>query len=311
MSDIPQISVVIPLFNKGRYIARAINSVLTQTYKNFEIIIVNDGSTDDGELIVRSFKDSRIELINQKNKGVSEARNKGVNDAKSEFIAFLDADDEWSSTHLETLLRLIKNFPNAGAYSTPLYVINGSNQARCPKYSTTIPNVPWEGELANYFTAAALGMSPVTASSVAIRKKILLELNGFPISEWWGEDSYVWGRIALNYPIAFSWDGEAYYHTDADNRACDRTHSVRENIFVVYAEEELKNGRVPKEKIDGLKEYLALKKIETAKRNIMALEPVLARNILMNCNTKLLRKEKCFTYIVSFVPKYIIKYIFY
>ena len=89
------ISVVIPLYNKEKYIKRAIESVLNQTFQKFEIIVVNDGSTDKSAEIVQNIKDPRIRLINQKNAGVSAARNRGIQEAKYEYIAFLDADDFW------------------------------------------------------------------------------------------------------------------------------------------------------------------------------------------------------------------------
>ena len=91
------ISVVIPLYNKEKQIKRTLQSVLTQTFQDFEIVIVNDGSTDNSTIEVEKIKDSRIRLIHQENAGVSAARNKGIEEAKYELIAFLDADDEWKS----------------------------------------------------------------------------------------------------------------------------------------------------------------------------------------------------------------------
>lgn len=89
------ISVVIPLYNKDKQIAKTLYSVLKQTYPNFEVIVVNDGSTDNSLSEVSKISDSRIRLICQENKGVSAARNRGIQEAKSDYIAFLDADDEW------------------------------------------------------------------------------------------------------------------------------------------------------------------------------------------------------------------------
>ena len=105
---IPQVSVVIPLYNKAPYIDRALRSVLAQTFQDFEVIIVDDGSTDGGAKIVKSTTDKRIKLIQQKNSGVSAARNRGIQESKSKLIAFLDADDEWKSRFLEVILRLRK-----------------------------------------------------------------------------------------------------------------------------------------------------------------------------------------------------------
>src|SRR5574344_1434815 len=100
------ISVVIPLYNKERYIERAIRSVLNQSFQDFEIIVVNDGSTDQSVTIVKDINDSRIRIINQKNGGVSSARNKGISEAKYAIVAFLDADDVWKENHLEVIVEL-------------------------------------------------------------------------------------------------------------------------------------------------------------------------------------------------------------
>lgn len=109
-------SIIIPLYNKVDYIEKAIQSVLAQTYQNFEIIVVNDGSTDEGEKIVESFHNKKIILINQINQGVSVARNTGAQNSKYDFLAFLDADDIWHSEFLEQLNVLINKFPEMGIY---------------------------------------------------------------------------------------------------------------------------------------------------------------------------------------------------
>ena len=103
------ISVVIPLYNKGKYIERAISSVLAQTLPPLEIIVVDDGSTDDGPEKALKFKDSQITLIQQENKGPGAARNAGLSRAKGTYTAFLDADDEWYPSFLETGISLLEN----------------------------------------------------------------------------------------------------------------------------------------------------------------------------------------------------------
>src|SRR5690554_5521626 len=94
-------SVVIPLYNKELSISNTIQSVLDQTFQNFEIVIVNDGSTDNSVKEVEKFDDKRIRLIHQENQGVSAARNRGIKEARYEWIAFLDGDDLWEKEHLE------------------------------------------------------------------------------------------------------------------------------------------------------------------------------------------------------------------
>ncbi|WP_224059599.1 glycosyltransferase family 2 protein [Providencia alcalifaciens] len=102
------VSIIMPCYNSERFIVESINSVLDQSYKFFELIIVNDASTDNSVSLISSYKDSRIVLINlEKNEGVSSARNKGLSIAKGDYIAFIDSDDIWISNKLEKQIELL------------------------------------------------------------------------------------------------------------------------------------------------------------------------------------------------------------
>jgi glycosyltransferase involved in cell wall biosynthesis len=297
-----KISVIIPLFNKGPYIARALNSVLNQTYQDFEVIVVDDGSTDNGAEIVRGFDDPRIRLIRQENRGVSATRNQGFDKAISDFIAFLDADDEWMPKHLETILRLIENFPLAGMYTTAYKRRTPSGKTRWDCYKF-IPHPPWEGLLPDYFKSAALGESPVCSSVVVIPRKIFIETGGFPEGYWYGEDSDLFGKIALKYPVAFSWEFGAIYHADALNRACDRKLPLEnEEPFVMTARAELMKGEVPQKFTESLNEYICRKEIIRAYRNVRAGHADTARIILKQCNTKWHYNEKMKWLLLAKVP---------
>src|SRR5690606_27010149 len=111
-------SVVIPLYNKSKMIGRTIQSVLDQYCQNFEVVVVNDGSTDDSAEVVMSFKDERIRLINQNNKGVSAARNRGIAEARYDWVAFLDGDDSWNPDHLEEICTMMRNFTQEKVFVT-------------------------------------------------------------------------------------------------------------------------------------------------------------------------------------------------
>ena len=106
------------MYNKKKYISRAVNSVLKQIYTNFELIVIDDGSTDNGANEVQKNKDNRIKIIHQNNQGVSAARNRGIDEAKGELVAFLDADDEWKHNFLVTIITLREKYPQAGAFAT-------------------------------------------------------------------------------------------------------------------------------------------------------------------------------------------------
>jgi len=113
----PYFSIVIPLYNKANHIKNTLQSVLDQTFTSFEIIIINDGSTDNSLGVVKAFINERILVFSIENKGVSYARNFGVAKATTELIVFLDADDTWKPHHLEDLKELHEEFPNCGMYA--------------------------------------------------------------------------------------------------------------------------------------------------------------------------------------------------
>ena len=111
-------SVIMPLYNKAPYVRKAAESVVAQTCKDWELVVVDDGSVDSGGEIVKSINDSRIRLVRQDNAGVSAARNRGVAGTTSPYICFLDADDWWEPTFLEEMAQLIERYPDAGIYGT-------------------------------------------------------------------------------------------------------------------------------------------------------------------------------------------------
>jgi glycosyltransferase involved in cell wall biosynthesis len=204
------VSVVIPLYNKERFIERAIRSVLSQTVLPREIIVVDDGSTDKGVEIVRQIGGARVRLVIQENSGVSVARNQGCELAVSDLVAFLDADDEWLPGFLETVLDLRERFPSAGIFSTAYYYSNTLGTITIPTFSG-VPDSPEGGLIPDYFRAA-MDSQPVCASAIMIPKHILREAGGFPADVRIGEDLDTWFRIALRYPVAWSPKCGAVYH---------------------------------------------------------------------------------------------------
>ena len=297
-----KISVIIPLYNKEHEIKRTINSVLSQTYQNFEIIVVDDHSADGGPAIVKSIHDPRISFIEQDHRGVSFTRNHGVDRAKSNFIAFLDADDEWMPDHLKILLRLKRKFPDAGIFTAAYQMFTKSGKTVYPRYRA-IPKSPFEGLVPNYFESASLGEGPVAVSVAGISKKLFIELGGFPVGESTGEDVDLWAKIALKYPIAFSSEIGAIYHTEVSNRASDNYYSIEEEPFVKTGKNAIAVGTVPERILPYFKEYIARKEIDTAVMNIYAGDYPLARKILAQTETRYLWLEKFKWSIVTRIPK--------
>ena len=195
------ISIIIPLFNKEPFIKKTLLSVLSQSFSDFEVILINDGSTDHSVEIANSIKDERIILYTTKNKGVSHARNYGISKANTDLIALLDADDLWEPNHLENLHTLYTSFPNCGLYATNYYkqFFNGK------KINTHFNGVSKDhfGIIEDYFLASTLD-SIAWTSAVMIPKKIIRELGGFDEEMRSGQDTDLWIRIALNKLVAFS-----------------------------------------------------------------------------------------------------------
>ena len=204
MSFFKEVTVIIPLYNKDKYIARAVNSVLKQSYSNFELIIINDGSTDNGANEVQKIKDSRIKIIHQDNQGVSKARNRGIKESKAKLVAFLDADDEWKPIFLETIIKLKNKYPYAGLYATAYEYKYWNGKANKAIYNSL--SVEFNEEIIDNYFRKCLKDPLICSSSVAIPKNIFLKVGNFDENLSRGEDLDMWFRIALSFPIAFNND---------------------------------------------------------------------------------------------------------
>lgn len=205
------ISVVIPLYNKQSSIASTLNTVLNQRYQDFEIVVVDDGSTDHGADEVRKISDHRIRLVSQPNAGVSAARNRGIEEAKGEFIAFLDADDEWYPDYLATQMSLVEKYPGCSVFATN-YKFRDANGMIRP---TIIRNLPFRGKsgiLDNYFEIACSSHPPLWTSAVMVRKPAIQSVGGFPVGVKSGEDLLTWARLTVKYEIAFTTIPMAVYN---------------------------------------------------------------------------------------------------
>jgi glycosyltransferase involved in cell wall biosynthesis len=203
-------SVVIPLYNKETTVECAIQSVLNQTVQDFEIIVIDDGSTDGGSVVVESIGDTRIRLKRQKNQGVSAARNLGIIEAQHDLIAFLDADDEWLPEFLETIRHMVLRYPECGLYATRYFLRSpvGKQQAALVR---GLPDA-FEGILENYFQIAVRSQPPVWSSATCARKSALMQIGGFPVGVTSGEDLLTWARLAVCFSVAYSMSPLSIFH---------------------------------------------------------------------------------------------------
>lgn len=258
----PSVSVVIPLYNKEHYISEAIESVLAQTVQDFELIIVDGGSTDGSLDIVARYTDPRITCFRQAGKGVSTARNQGVERARSELIAFLDADDEWYPDFLDTILKLRQDYPAAGMYGTGYAVYSDGKLLR------NIVHTPELGErlFLSYFREyLSAGHPIIITSGFAAPKRVLQDVGGYPELLRVGEDHELYGKIALRYPVAYSSKICSRYNIGTKNNA-DIVDFLLEVPLQGYLDQ-VSPDSIPVDTRD-LDDYMDSWKIRTGGRNI-------------------------------------------
>jgi glycosyltransferase involved in cell wall biosynthesis len=244
-------SVVIPLYNKEKYISQTVQSVLDQSFKEFELLIVNDGSTDNSIEMTKSFTDERIRLISIDNSGVSVARNTGIDKAKYDWIAFLDADDWWDRHFLEEINNAILKYPNNAIFS--------SGRSRVFKDYTEryehehLPDVGATG-IVNYFQIISKYLPPSNASNTVIRKSKLFEKGYFRERQANHEDHDLWMRLTLDENVVFINKNLSFYRKDIEESASDRYYEASDFITYMKTINEVKNN-VSKFDLDYFKKY--------------------------------------------------------
>ena len=214
------ISVVIPLYNKQNAIAATLQSVLAQTYQNFEIVVVDDGSTDNSAQIVEELFEKypslqggeRGRLLRKENGGVSSARNRGIQEAKYDYVALLDGDDLWDEHYLEEQVKLIQDFPDAKMWGVNYAFVK---YGITTKYNQGLVD-GYRGYVKKYFETKHGDL--YCSSSVIIRKDAFDITGCFDERIAYSEDLDMWYRIILHYPVVFYDKVLAYYNQDAENR---------------------------------------------------------------------------------------------
>lgn len=251
-------SVIIPLYNKAPYVRKAVESVVGQAYGEWELVVVDNGSTDGSGEIVAGYTDPRIRLLHlDENIGPGEARNRGVAESTAPYICFLDADDWWDPTFLEEMAVLTERHPNAGIYGTGYYIVKDGKKRVAP---IGVEEGFTEGEI-NYCCVYAKTLCmPLTSISVCIPRAVFEKAGGFPTDVKLGEDFLLWLRIALTNKVVLTSKPLSNYNQDVDS-AFRGTHNKRYDPdtfmtfhFDRFAEEEAKNHDL-KVLLDRLRVY--------------------------------------------------------
>lgn len=204
-----KISAVIPTFNSAEYLSNAIKSILDQTNTVDEIIVVDDGSNDGTKNVVSQFG-KRVIYIYQENSGPSAARNIGIHTAKNDWIAFLDADDQWVSDKIEKQIKMLSQNPDTVLFAGDMREVD-------PHLNILTPSVLEKHNLRSYFhsksvftsfeaTSLLLNKNFIPTGTVLVRKDILRSLGGFNTAIRYGEDLELWLKISMLYSIACSPD---------------------------------------------------------------------------------------------------------
>lgn len=203
----PRFSIVLPLYNKRDTIAGTIRAILAQTFCEFEMIVVDDGSRDDSFEVVAGFSDARIKLVWQQNGGPGSARNRGMGIARGEYLAFCDGDDLWFPDHLEELDRIARARPQAGLIGSAFVEATaGLGLPDIERGASSVIDV-------DYVRVIGGGGNPFWTSSAAIRRTVFETMGGM-CNLSYGEDREYWVRIALAHPVAASKRVTAVYVRD-------------------------------------------------------------------------------------------------
>ncbi|HMF56232.1 MAG TPA: glycosyltransferase family A protein [Pyrinomonadaceae bacterium] len=260
-----KVSVIIPLYNKAGYVLRALRSISAQTFTEFEVIVVDDGSTDDGARVVAEYEDARVRLVSQTNAGPGAARNRGAAEARGEFLAFLDADDEWLPEYLEESLKLLEAYGAEVAAVTSGYFeypsgVSREQMWRERKIKEGIYRI--DADTAPMLVVNLMAyMSPW---STLIRAEVFRKLGGFYDREkcLYAEDAFLFLKILLNERVAINLKSLVKFHVEASGLSKNLQGARPIEPFLIHPEEI--EAFCPAELKDLLARVLMIRAMKTA-----------------------------------------------
>ena len=215
----PKVTVVIPAYNAMTYLPATLESVLQQTFTDFEVLIINDGSTDGIAAWAAEIADARVKLISQENQGLPGARNTGITAAQGEYVAFLDADDLWAPTKLEQQVDCLDSKPDVGLVYTWTLLVDQQGKSTGTVTAAHIEGNVWEKLL--------LGDVVGSGSSATIRRSCFEKVGLFDTELSSIEDCDMWVRIAAHYPLAVIKEVLVYYRQHPRNMSKDYDRMVQ------------------------------------------------------------------------------------
>jgi len=261
---LPRVSVVVPLFNKANYVARALASISSQTFTDFEVIVVDDGSTDGGSEIVTQHTDSRVRVVCQENRGPGSARNRGIELSHGTLLAFLDADDEWLPHYLEAGVAAmdgagVHHAAHTCSYLDEPYGRDSSPMWRDRGFVSGVSRVTPETRAETLLHRVAF-LSPCTTIA---RADVVRRLGGFYENNCrYAEDAYLWLRVLLNYPVSFSLEPGVRLYRDASHLSAAGRVPRPLEPFLAFPDEI--RAACPQELRPVLEQFLAIRAFKSA-----------------------------------------------
>ncbi len=216
----PKVSVVIPAYNAMTYLPETVESVLKQTFSDYEVLIINDGSSDHIVEWAAQVTDPQVSIISQQNQGVSAARNTGIAQAQGEYIAFLDADDLWEPTKLEKQVGCLEANPSVGLVYTWTALIDQFGQPTRRVWTSHIEGNVWEHIVVDDMIS--------NGSSPMVRRRCFETAGVFDPNINSSEDRDMWIRIAVNYPFAVVKEVLTLYRRHPHNTTNQRQKMIQD-----------------------------------------------------------------------------------
>lgn len=258
-----KVSVIVPVFNKGPHIERCIRSILTQSFRNFELIVVDDGSTDDSIEVIQRFSDKRLHIIRKPNGGPGSARNAGISACSGDICAFLDADDEWLPDYLKESLELLEASPSVAAVVSG-YIEFPSGESKEAYWrrrgisDTTVRVIPTCSPV--HLVALLAYMS---CWSTVAHKEVLTRWGGFYEHDKcrYAEDSFLWLKVLLNEQVRFSTTPRVKFHREASSLSNIRSGPRPIEPFLAHPE--LVRRDCPPALAQLLESFLAIRAFKT------------------------------------------------
>ncbi|HEY9865292.1 MAG TPA: glycosyltransferase [Candidatus Obscuribacterales bacterium] len=254
----PKISVVIPVYNGEKTIKKTIESVLKQTWQDFELIVINDGSQDATLEVLSSIQDPRLRILSYDNAGLASSRNRGIDHAQGEYITFLDADDLWTPDKLEAQFQALEEHPEAAVAYSWTDAIDEFDQflhpdSRCTLSGNVYPNLLLATFLSN-------------GSNAMIRKTAFKEVGIFDESLKAAEDWEMWIRLAAKYPFVVVPKAQVLYRLSPDSMSTKLIQHERESLKVIeraFAQAPASFQHLKQRSLGNLYKYLTFKALNT------------------------------------------------